>query len=289
MDRNNLELASSYIEVYIDAAARELEMQPPENAAALILAIPLIQAQRLITQILPVYAARILDALADEEAASILSGSNPNQIATILRHLPVRPRGELLKLLPERLSARSRRLLQHPESSVGAWMKIDVLMLPGEITAVDALHRIEESGSLGDGDVIPVLSDSQQPAGFVSFADLLRAGSEILVSRLRREIDPLVISSKMSLRAAESHSGWQLQDNLIVINSRGQVEGILRHRDLRKSLQVAPSRPVPIADDSMLTGLGQAYLGTLGSLFSLINESPAATAGLAQSVQEEPQ
>ena len=276
MDRNDLELASSFIDLHVDAAARELEILPPGNAAALVLAIPLIQAQRLITRIFPVYATRILRELADEEAASILGGGNPNQVAAILRQVPAGQREALLNLIPERLATKSRRLLRHSEDSVGAWMSVDVIMLPEQITVADALHRIRDGDNLGDADAIPVLSDSRQPAGCVGVAELLRAGNETPLSRLHRETDPLVISSRMRLLAAESHPGWQLQDALIVINSGGQVEGILRHRDLRKGLQLAPAGPFPVADDSLLGGLGQAYISTLGSLFSLVDESASA-------------
>lgn len=289
MDRNNLELAASFIENHIDAAARELETQPAESVAALILAIPLTQARRLITQMLPVYAARILNVLAVEEAASVLSRGNANQIATILRHVPIRPRVGLLRLLPERLAIKSRRLLSHAEDSVGAWMIVDVVMLPENITAADALHRIRESSSLGNGDAIQVLSDSQQSVGYVSVADLLRAGSDVMVSSLCHEIDPLEISSRMSLRAAQRHTGWHKQDNLIVVNSRGQVEGILRYYDLCKGLQVSPSTPLQVVDNSLLSGLGQAYLSTLGPLFSLVNEPYSVQAGMAESMKRSQQ
>ena len=286
MDNNNLELASSFIEYHVDAAARELETQPAESAAALILAIPLTQARRLITQMVPVYAARILNVLTLEEAASVLSRSSANQIATILRHLPIRPRVGLLRLLPERLAKKSRRLLTHSGDSVGAWMSVDIVMLPENITAADALHRIRESSNLGDGDAIQVLSDSQQPVGYVSVADLLRAGNDVLVSSLCHEVDPLEISSRTSLRAAQNHPGWHKQDNLIVVDSRGQVEGILRYYDLCKGLQISPSNPLPVVDDSLLSGFSQAYLSTLWSLFSLINEPYSTAVGMAKSNQE---
>ena len=289
MDRNNLELASSFIEIHIDAAARELETQPAESAAAFILTIPLAQAGRLITQMLPVYAARILNVLTAEEAVSVLSHSNANQIATILRHVPVRSRVGLLRLLPERLAIKSRRLLRHAEDSVGAWMRVDVVMLPENITAADALHRIRESSNLGNGDAIQVLSDNQQPVGHVSVADLLRAGSDVLVSSLCHEVDPVEISSRTSLRAAQRHPGWHKQDNLIVVNSRSEVEGILQYYDLCKGLQISPSTPLPVVDNSLLGGIGLVYLNTLGSLFSLVNDPYSAQVGMSETKQESKQ
>lgn len=289
MDRNNLELASSFIETHTDAAARELEILSAETAAPLLLTISLTQAQRLIMKMLPLYSAQILSVLTPEEASSILSGGNPNQIATILRHLPTRLRGGLLKLLPERLARKSRRLLKHAEDSVGAWMLVDVVMLPENINVADALHRIRESSNLGDGDAIQVLSDGQQPAGFVSIADLLSAGSDVKVSGLCRKNDSQSISSKVSLRAAASHPGWHKQDNLVVINPRGQVDGILRHRDLRKGLRVSPSTTLQPADDALFSGIGKAYLSTLGSLFSLINEPSSVLTETEKSIRESQQ
>ncbi|MDH3761050.1 MAG: CBS domain-containing protein [Gammaproteobacteria bacterium] len=283
MDRYNLEMAMGFIESHLDAAARELEMQPPESAAALIRAIPLTHGQRLITQMLPVYAGRIVAKLETEVAAPMLAAGNSNQVASILRHLPSPERSAILKLMPDHLAMKCRRILQHPENSVGAWMNADALVLPENITASDALHRVADARDLGDGNAIPLVSESQQLIGYVSVRDLLRARSETVIIRLRRELEPVVISSKMSLHNIERHPGWQHHDNLIVVNQRGQVEGLLRHASLRKGLHLATlGASTRNIDNQIADGLGQVYLHTLVSIFSLISGDSTARQAASQ-------
>ncbi len=271
MDRYNYELTKAFIESHLDAAAREFEMQPTESAAALLLAVPLELGQRVITQMLPAYGARIVAVLEAEAAAALLSQGNSSKVATILRQLPVDKRAPILLLLPERLATRCRRSLQHPENSVGAWMTMDTPVLPQNLAAATALERIAAAVDLGDGNAIPLVDESWQYCGYVGIAELLRARRDTPLMRLRREPQAGALSAKTSLRRAERHPGWQLFDVLIVVNQHGQIDGTLRYAALRKGLQVtAPAEAVSKTEAPIAGGLGEVYLHTLASMYSLI-------------------
>ncbi|MDH3389010.1 MAG: CBS domain-containing protein [Gammaproteobacteria bacterium] len=271
MERHSLELARGFIESHVGAAARRLEMLSPESAAALMQAIPLLQAQRLTVHMLPQFATRILQALPADSAAAMLSGCNSNQIAAVLRLFEPSSRAALLDLLPERSASRCRRLLTYDNDTVGAWMNTDVLLLPTNITAGDALQRVAGEGDIGDANTLPLVDEARKLAGFISIKNLLRASSESQLLALRRSIDPIAIPAKMSLRAAEGHEGWQACDDLVVVNQQGEPEGLLRHMVLRRALSIASAGAPTFTDEPVVNNLGLAYLRTLGALFNLVN------------------
>lgn len=271
MARHDLEFAQQFVESQLLAAARELELHAPEAAAAFMRAIPLAQAQRLLAHMLPAFAARIVQSIPAESTAAMLSGSSSNQIVAILRQVSPQLRNDLLDLLPDNLASRCRRLLYHAEDTVGAWMTVDIVMLPGNITAADALHRVAAGDDIGDANTLPLVDEDQKLVGFVGVGDLLRAKSETLVALLRRDIETVALPSKMSLRAARSHPGWQAYDNLIVLNQGGQPEGLLRHVALLNALSISRQVTPVVSYKGVLNDVGHAYLDTLAGLFKLVN------------------
>jgi Mg/Co/Ni transporter MgtE len=269
MDPSKLALAQSFIESHVETAARELEMLNPAAVSALMLQLPLAQSRALVVEMLPAYAARLLALMPAAAAGEILETVSSNQLTTVLRLVAEPKRLELLQQLPERVAARCRRLLKHSEDSVGAWMSTDIVLLPASITVADALQRISEAGDLGDGDAMPLVNDDQKLIGLVSIRNLLRARSETPLSLLQRDVRPLALSAKMSLKAAEEIEAWQAYDTLIVLNQQDQPEGLLRHVTLRRGLSTYRHETVP-ASGAMLGDLGQAYLGSIAALFNLV-------------------
>ena len=275
MDRHNLDLAQSFIESQVDAAARELEARPAELAGALMMAIPLQQAQHLMMHMLPVYAAQIVKSLPLESAAKMLAEGGSNQIAAILKHLQPAARGPLLELLADRVASRCRRLLKHSDNTVGAWMSIDLLLLPSGINVSNALQRVAGKAEIGDAQLLPVVDSHRKLIGFTGIKEMLRADGSSPIKLVTRDATRLSLSSKMTLRAAAQHPGWKGQDSLVVLNKNAQPEGLLRHATLRQALSTNQDEDSVKVSEPMFAGFGQAYLGTLIGLFEL-------TSGLSQ-------
>ena len=286
MDLHRLALAQGFIESHTELAARELEILDPQAAAKFILTIPLAQAQRLLLHMLPAYSARIILSLPASKVAEMLANSNSNQIAGILRQLPSQQRIELIEHLPVGIATRVRRMLNHAEDTVGAWMTTDILLLPCQISAAEALQRIADAVSPGDANALPLVENNQKLLGFISVRDLLRAKSETRLTLLKRDSEHIALSSKMSLRAADSLPSWQTYDNLIVVNQRNQPEGLLRHVDLRQGLSVSRDS-IARSPENILGQLGQAYLDSISGLFTLLGGEPRARRQLPVGGQEE--
>lgn len=270
MNPRELDIVLTYIQQHPDAAARELELQPQDTVAGLIQSLPLRQGRQLMIHMLPPYAAKLCAQLSLDMAAGLLAELNANQAAAILRGMSKLRRDELLKALPEKTATLCRLLLSYSDDSVGAWMSADIVMLPPNCLAAEALQRFIDTDSSAMADALPIVDKHSRLLGQVYLRDLLRALGESSISRLRQDA-PSALSSRTSLAAAARHEGWQQHDILPVLNRNKQLVGLLRHADLRRSLGQFGEIPRTVPQDDFLGSVGEAYRETLIALVGLVN------------------
>ena len=270
MHSSELELALTFVQAHPDAAARELELQPPEITAGLMNTLPLPQGRDVMKQLLPTYAARVCAQLSVDRAVGLLVGSSVNQVASILRCLPKINRKALVKGLPEKTAALCRLMLSYSEDTVGAWMTADIVMLPVDSVAGEALQRLALSGGVTDSEAIPVIDKSQQVIGTAAMRDLLRAQEQTTVSQIMHEV-PAALSSRTSLASASRHEGWRQRDIMMVLNRNRQLVGMLRHLDLRRSLERFGELTGQVPQSDLLSGISEVYSGALSAMLGLVS------------------
>ena len=270
MNPRELDIALAFIQQHPDAAARELELQTLDTAAELIQVLPLHQGRQLISHMLPPYAARLCGQLSLDMAAGLLVEFNANQAATILRSMPKPKRNDLLKALPEKTATLCRLLLSYSDDSVGAWMIADLVMLPPNCLVAEALQRFISVDSSIMGDALPVVDNHSYLTGLVYLRDLLRAKGDSPIFRLRQDA-PSTLSSRTSLAAAARHDGWQHHDILPVLNRNKQLVGLLRHVDLRRSLEQFGEISRRVPQDDFMGSVGEVYMDTLIALLGLVD------------------
>ena len=270
MNPRELDLVLTFIKQHPDAAARQLELQPQRNAAEFIQALPLTQGRQLIASMLPSYVARLCAYWPLDRVAALLADFNANQITAILRGISKPKRDDLLKALPEKIAVLCRLLLSYSDNSVGAWMSADIALLPPNCLVHEALQRftLEDSSALGDA--LLLVDGENRPLGQIYLRDLLRAKGESLVSHLRHDAPP-ALSSRTSLAVAARHEGWQHHDTLPVLNRDKQVIGLLRHADLRRSLEQFGETTHAVSQDDLLGEMSGAYKGSLIALLGLLD------------------
>lgn len=273
MNPRELDVILTFIQQHPDAAARELELQTLESAAELIQTLPLHQGRQLIKYMLPPYAARLCSQLPKDMVAGLLAGFNANQAATILRGMGKPEREKLLTALPDKIAGLCRLLLSYSDDSVGAWMSADIFMLPSDCRVADALQRYTGTNSSIIGDALPVVDNGGFFIGLVYLGELLGAKGESSISQLRQD-GPPTLSSRTSLAAAARHEGWQQHDILPVLNRSKQLVGLLRHVDLRRSLEQFGEISRSIPQDDFLGNMTEAYMGTLVALLGLVDKQP---------------
>jgi magnesium transporter len=220
---------------------------------------------------LPSYVARLCAYWSLDSAAGLFADFNASSTAAILRCISKPKRDDLLKALPERHAALCRLLLSYSDDSVGAWMSADIALLPPNCLVDEALQRftLEDSSVLGDAMLL--VDNKNCLIGQVFLRSLLRAKGKSLVSHLRQDAPP-ALSSRTSLAAAARHGGWQHYDTLPVLNRDKQLIGLLRHVDLRRSLEQFGETSRGVSQDDLLGEMGEAYRGTLIALLGLLNK-----------------
>lgn len=269
MNKYELELVKTFIEIHPAAAVRELELQPPEKLVELLSALPLALGQRIIHIMLPPYVARLCLSLPIDASVSLLSNSNANTLSRVLRYIPKSTRDEILKRTPEKTAALCRFLLSYSEDTVGAWMTADMLMLPIECTAVIALKRLAQIENFSDIGVLPIVDRHQHLLGVVSVRGLLGAKAETAVTHFMNDPPP-ALPSRTSVVSAVNNEGWYNHDTLVVLNRSKQLVGFLRHVDLRKSLKQFNERSKAAPQDDLFGGIGEAYVGALSAMLGLV-------------------
>jgi magnesium transporter len=205
-----------------------------------------------------------------DRAAALLADFNANQIAAISRGISEPKRDDLLKALPEKKAVLCRLLLSYSDNSVGAWMSADIALLPPNCSVHEALQRFTLHDSSVLGDALLLVDNENRPTGQVYLRDLLRAKSKSLVSHLRHDAPP-ALSSRTSLAVAARHEGWQHHDTLPILNHEKQLIGLLRHADLRRSMEQFGETSHAVSQDDLLGEMGGAYKGTLIALLGLLD------------------
>lgn len=271
MHPSELELVGTFIQSHPDAAAREVELQPLDMAVELMKAIPLPQGRQIVRHMLPSYAARLCDRLSLDLVAGLLDDFSANQVATILRCLPGEKYDDLLAVLPQKKAALCRLLMSYSEDVVGAWMLADIVMLPLNCTVAESLNRFTTSNGLISDDGLPVVDDNTYLIGQVYLRDLLRAKPEAPITPLIRPPLPVLLS-RTSILSAAAHSGWKSHDTLMVNNRNKQLIGLLRHSELRRSLESFDNQSGIALRDDLLGGMLEMYGSSLIALLGLAEE-----------------
>ncbi|MCR8921219.1 CBS domain-containing protein [Dasania sp. GY-MA-18] len=269
MSQYELDVVLSFIQQHPQAAARELELQSQDITAELIKALPLRQGRELISHMLPPYAARLCAHLSLDITAGLLAEFSSNQATAILRNIPKTKREQILIELPEKTAVLCRLLLSYSDDSVGAWMSADIVMLPPNCLAAEALQRFANTNGATLGDALPVVDSNNYLVGLVSIRDLLNANKASSISHLCIDA-PAPLSSRASLATAAHHEEWQQYDVLPVINRNKELIGLLAHADLRRSLEQYGEIPRAIPQNNFLSNMGEAYIGSLVALLALL-------------------
>ncbi|GAB3032809.1 magnesium transporter [Bowmanella dokdonensis] len=265
MPSADLSLALHFLEDEPLAAARTLELEPPEQVARLLPKASSLVAAKVFTAMLPSFAAPILVQMPDEQCARLLKELNTADIAAILRHLKEPQRSRQLDFLPLKKQTACQLLLSYPDYTVGAWTETDLLVLDEQMEVQDALLRVKKK-TFSDSQQIYVINRLRQVTGSVSVYDLLRSPANQSVHRLMAD-QPPTLSGFTELSAAQDLAVWHRQDTAAVVNLKHEFIGIIHHHQIRYAL----SRAEPLQLKDPLPGdILSAYGASLNALLDLL-------------------
>lgn len=131
----------------------------------------------------------VLQWLDEKKVAEVLGVLPPDAAADVLAELPADKVEGLLAGLKESKAAALRRLRDFPPDTAGGMMTTDILAIPADITAAEALRRIQGAPQFEVIDRIFLIGSDGRFVGLVSPVDILRLPPDARVSSaVRREV-----------------------------------------------------------------------------------------------------
>jgi magnesium transporter len=266
-------LTNAFLASHPAEAARVLERLPGEDAAALFERAPARLVAPAFGAMFPYTAARCLLRVDTARAAMLLGGISVPAAAAVLRYVPAARRAPLIDALPTATALACRTLLGFPEDSIGATADTEIVALPPDGTAQEALDALRAPRVVPSGPVY-VVDARRRPLGQIALPRLLRASMQDRLDSLMSAV-PATLPAVTPLAGAAEHPAWRKTDTVPVVERDGGLIGVAYRHSLRRAQRRrgTAERPAPEA----LTGV--LALGYWSAVAGLVEVVVAAMAG----------
>jgi magnesium transporter len=264
-------LAGDLLEAHPIDAARALERLPARDVGLLIRRMKTEAGEGVLQRMPPALVGEVLAELGVEIASEILEKLPAEMAALSLRSMDPSLRQEMLAGLPGRRSRALTSLLHFPEGTAGSLMDPEVLALPQDLTAREALARVREAAGSARYNLYIVDRDLTL-VGVINLHELLMARpgdplSSLMQTRVHR------LPARADLHAIVSHPGWREVHALPVVDEHGVYLGAIRYRTLRLlEERIRGVRPDEGATARALGGLLRA--GAAAMLEAMVASGP---------------
>jgi len=172
----------------IGQAAKLLESLTEEEAAEVLLALPLPLAVRIVNGLQISYAATLLKNADEGYISDLATHLEPQLAASILMHLPPESRERLAKRLSGKLKGKIRELLDYPEDSIGRNMSTDFIALKKGLRAEEAIERIRSLAKKGfPASYVYVVDNENHLEGVLNMRALMLAGPDTKLTDIARK------------------------------------------------------------------------------------------------------
>jgi magnesium transporter len=212
-------------------AAQAFERLPARDVAALLSKVEAKTSVGILQHMAPFLAGAVLSELGHDKIPEILEGLPLELAALCLRHMDPSLHERILAALPSRRSRALTSLLRFRDGTAGSLMDSEVLALPHDLTAREALARVREAAGNARYNVYIVDRD-QTLVGVINLHELLMARpgdrlSSLMKTRVHR------LPARADRHAIVSDPGWREVHALPVVDERGVYLGAIRYRTLR--------------------------------------------------------
>jgi magnesium transporter len=265
-------LSLAFMRSHPAQAARVLEALPIDEAQRVFGRVPARIGAVVMAAMLPRPAANCLAALPDARVLELLSVMPLQSLVSVLRCLPQDRRSAVIGGLQAASALAASIQLGYNEDTLGAWADPGVLMLPPEARAAEALERVRVATS-SHGSVF--VTDAQRGLlGLVDLTELLRAPGAATLATLMRK-PPATLMALALLRGAEDDAGWALASALPVVEASRRMVGVMTYDALIRALHHHDNVPAGGAEAATMPGLlaggyWRAVAGMAGAVLSLL-------------------
>jgi len=270
------QMADRVLAKYPGRAATILERVGEDESVRLLARGGVEGVATILQRLSPQFATDVLRRLAPERAAGALAELPVDTAARLVRRLGEGEREPLLARLEARRARSLRAMLRFPEGTAGALMDPDVLALPQELTAREALARVRQAAELARYNLY-VVDAQQRLVGALNLRELLIARGRLPLSALMTP-EPHRVPATADRATVLAHPGWRDVHALPVVDDSGAYLGAIRYRTLRELEEelLAPRG----ADADTSAAFGDLIQAAAGGLLD-------ALAGTTQSVPGE--
>jgi magnesium transporter len=253
-------------------AARAFERLPARDVASLLEALGDGAGVRALQHMATASAAAVVAELPEARAGELFERMPAETAALLLRQTEVSARERVLAALPARRARELGSILAFPEGTAGALMDPEVLALPQDLDAEEALERVRQAAGHARYNVY-IVDREQLLVGVISLRELLMAGSgERLSSRMVTAVHRL--AARADRHAIVTHPGWREVHSLPVVDARGRYLGALRYRTLRQLQEGLRDRPTE--EGATARALGDLFrAGASAMLEAVVASAPA--------------
>lgn len=233
-------LSLAFMHGHPPQAARVLESIAANEAAELFRQTPARLGAAVLSAMLPYRAAACIVALDDARALELLSLMGTQATVAVLRHLPESRRAVLVSGLPTATALASTLLLGYSEDTLGAWADPDIVVLPADTHATQALERMRQEPETQT--LVFVADSDRRLVGHVNLGALLQAPDGAKLTTLM-QLPAHVLAAHAPLSAIPDHPGWSSRCVLPVVEPDGRLIGVMTRDALTRALRrAAPPR-----------------------------------------------
>lgn len=224
-------LANHVLDRYPDRAATVLERQGEEATVRVLERDGTTAAATIIQHLSPQFSVAVLQGLTPERAVQIVDSLPVDTAARFIRRAEGSSQEAILSRLQPKQAQRVRAVLGFREGTAGSLMDPDVLALPQELTAREALQRVRAAAEYARYNLY-VVNQQQCLVGAINLRELLLARGRVPLCDLmiRNLHHVLATADRTSLL---SHPGWKSVHALPVVDQEGIYLGAIRYRTLR--------------------------------------------------------
>ena len=267
---DDIPLTLAFMDSRPEAAARELEDMPAEDAAALFAMVPARIGAEVLRLMAAQGAARCVEILPAERGAGLLRELPFVDAATLFRNLPAGVRGAVSEDLPAGLARDLRLAVSYPVGTVGAVMDQAAITVADTRTAEDAIKLLRRRRRKAV-DHLFVVDGGGRYVGMARTGDILRADGKARMDGLMdTAVTPL--SNRATLASVLGNPQWNSSLALPVVGRTGNFLGALSRAALGAGLAELRHgrRRAEDGADTLMGNLMTAYLTACAGLLRTV-------------------
>ena len=268
-------LSIAFIESKPQSAARTLESLNPEDAAALIEALPARSVAIAFGEMSPWSAARCLDVISAERSAGIIQKMMFQDAAALMRMVTDTCRNGIYEALPSSTARSFQRSLAFPLKTVGANMDKLAPLMALDRTVSDAIKYGRQNKRLV-GDQLFVTDGNHEFVGVVRISELLRHDRKSTLEKIvDTSIEPLLARSTLS--AVELDPQWESHSLLPVVGRKRNFLVTLSRRVLVAASRQLAIEPEAYVENVLLPHMINGYAVTIYGLVKMLLQTGIKT------------